>query len=75
MQKLAPVEFFTDSHYNYSNNQHVSKQEGINTPQWETQVIDFFVLIYYNFNIDITIDNSHVPTVLPLLIFFDYFFF
>ena len=44
-QKLAPVEFFTDSHSNYSNKQHISKQQGINS-QWETQAIDFFYLKY-----------------------------
>ena len=67
MQKLSPVEFFTDSHLNYSNSQQISKHKGKNTPQWETQAIDFSQLKYYNFNLDITIDNFYVPVVLPLL--------
>ena len=66
-QKLAPEEFFVDYHYNYSNNLYISKQQGIKTPQWETQTIDFFDLKCYNFYLDITIGNSLVPTVLPSL--------
>ena len=72
MEKLAPIKFFTDSHYNYSNYQHKSKQQGINTPQWETQAIDFFDLKYYKFNLNVTIDHSHVPAVLPLLSLTDF---
>ena len=72
MEKLAPLKFFTDSHYNYSNYQHKSKQQGINTPQWETQAIDFFDLKYYKFNLNVTIDHSHVPAVLPLLSLTDF---
>ena len=67
MQKLSPMESFIDSHSNYSSSQQISKHKGKNTPQWETQVIDFSQLKYYNFNLDITIDNSHVPVALPLL--------
>ena len=66
-QNQAPVVFFMDSHYNYSNNQHISKQQGIKTPQWKTRALYFFDLKYYNFNLGITIDNSHILAVLPLL--------
>ena len=67
LQKLSPMEFFIDSHSNYSKKQHIGKQQWINTPQWETQATDFFYLKYYNFNLDIIIDNSQVPEMLPLL--------
>ena len=66
-QKLALEEFSRDYHYDYSNNLYISKQQGINIPQWKTQIIDFFDLKCYNFYLDITIRNSHVPAVLPLL--------
>ena len=66
-QKIVLVEFFTDSHSNYLNNIYISKQQGKNTSQWETQAIDFCKLMNYNFKLDITIDNSHIPVVLSLL--------
>ena len=70
-QKLAPKEFSVDYHYDYSNNLYISlyisKQQEINTSQWKTQAIDFLDLKCYNFYLDITIENSPVPTVLPLL--------
>ena len=66
-QKLVLVEFFTDSYSNYLNNIYISKQQGKNTSQWKTQAIDFCKLMNYNFKLDITIDNSHVPVVLSLL--------
>ena len=55
-----------DSHSNYSNNIHISKQRGKNTPQWKTQAIDFSQLKYYNFKLNITLDNPHVLAVLSL---------
>ena len=56
-----------DYHYDNSNNLNISKQQGIKTPQWETQAIDFFDLKCYNFYLDITIGNSPVPAMSPLL--------
>ena len=49
------------------NKLYISKQQGINTPKWETQAVDFFDHKYYNFYSGATIGNSPVPTLLPIL--------
>ena len=81
-QKLAPEKFYTDYYYNYSCKLYKSKQQGINTSQFEIQAVDFFDHKYYNFYLDDTIRNSPILVVLPLVspslslfLFLDKFFY
>ena len=60
-------EFCSDYCYNNSHNLYKNKQQGINTSQWITHVVDFFDPQYYKYYLDATIGNSSVPVVLHLI--------
>ena len=60
MQKLALVESFKNSHSNYSNNQQISKQKGKTLHNAKLKQL-------LSLNLNITIDNFHIPAVLSLL--------
>ena len=47
-QKLTHKVLSTKILYNTSHR--INTQQGTNTPQWETQVVDFFDLLCYNYN-------------------------
>ena len=44
--KVSSLEFY----YNNSHILNINKQQEIHTPQWETQVVDFFDYKYYRHN-------------------------
>ena len=49
-QNLAPVELTSELDDNSLHNLHINKQQGINTPQWETQAMNFFDYSCNNYN-------------------------
>ena len=49
-QNLSLEVLTSKFYYNSSHNLNTNKQQGINTPQWETQAVDFFNHSCYNYN-------------------------